>query len=54
LSFSEDLSIRLFVLSGCRFVFYRGDRIGFDLSAGVYFLKAENSKTKPLRIVKLR
>jgi hypothetical protein len=54
LSFSEDLSIRLFVLSGCRFVFYWGDRVGEGLSPGVYFLKAENRKSKPLRIVNVR
>jgi hypothetical protein len=54
LSFSGDLSIRLFVLSDCRFVFYWGDRVGEGLSSGVYFLKAENRKSEPFRIVKVR
>jgi len=33
---------------------YCGDRIGYGLSAGVYFLRPEGKNGKPLRIVKVR
>jgi hypothetical protein len=44
----------LYDISGRKVGTYKGDRIGEGLSAGVYFLKSENSKNKPLRIVKVR
>jgi len=33
---------------------YKGDRIGANLSAGVYFLRPEGKNAKPLRIIKVR
>jgi len=44
----------LFDISGRKVGVYKGDRIGEGLSAGVYFLRALNGSSKPLRIVKLR
>jgi len=44
----------LYDISGRRVGTYRGDRIGEGLRAGVYFLRALDSKDKPLRIVKVR
>jgi hypothetical protein len=44
----------LFDISGRRVGVFRGDRIGEGLSPGVYFLRAECGKAKPLRIVKIR
>jgi hypothetical protein len=32
----------------------QGDRLGWDITPGVYFLRLEGSSAKPLRIVKLR
>jgi photosystem II stability/assembly factor-like uncharacterized protein len=44
----------LYDVSGRRVGVYRGDRIGEGLQAGVYFLRAESGKAKPVRIVKVR
>jgi photosystem II stability/assembly factor-like uncharacterized protein len=44
----------LYDISGRRVGTYRGDRIGEGLEAGVYFVRALDSKDKPLRIVKIR
>jgi len=44
----------LYDISGRKVGLYKGDRIGEELSAGVYFLKPENGGAKPFRIVKLR
>jgi len=51
----------LYDIYGRKVGVYKGDRIGADLSAGVYFLskiplagKSEGKDTKPLRIVKLK
>ena len=44
----------LYDISGRRVGFYKGDRVGEGLAPGVYFLKAENENSKPLRIVKVR
>jgi hypothetical protein len=33
---------------------YRGDRIGEELKAGVYFLRPLNGDSRPVRVVKVR
>jgi hypothetical protein len=47
-------SFTLYDISGRVLGAYKGDRIGVDLSPGVYFLVPENKNTKPIRIVKVR
>jgi hypothetical protein len=44
----------LYDVSGRRVGVYKGDRIGEGLRAGVYFLRANEGKGKPVRIVKIR
>jgi hypothetical protein len=44
----------LYDIEGRRVGTYKGDRIGADLTPGVYFIKPLNQDSKPLRIVKLR
>jgi hypothetical protein len=44
----------LYDISGRRVGIFRGDRIGEGLAPGVYFLRAESGKAKPLRVVKVR
>jgi len=44
----------LFGISGRQVGTYRGDRVGFDLPSGVYFLMPKDRESKPLRIVKVR
>jgi hypothetical protein len=44
----------LYDVSGRRVGVYKGDRIGEGLVPGVYFVKAESGKAKPLRVVKVR
>jgi hypothetical protein len=44
----------LYDISGRKVGFYKGDRIGEGLAAGVYFIRSSNTKDKPLRIVKVR
>jgi hypothetical protein len=50
----EQESFTLYDISGRVVGVYKGDRIGVDLSPGVYFLMSENNNTKPIRIVKVR
>jgi hypothetical protein len=50
----EQESFTLYDISGRVLGAYKGDRIGVDLSPGVYFLMPENKNTKPIRIVKVR
>jgi hypothetical protein len=44
----------LYNISGRKVGVYKGDRIGWGVSSGVYFLRAEKGDPRPLRIVKLR
>jgi hypothetical protein len=44
----------LYDISGRQVGSYSGDKIGFGLSAGVYFLKPENLSLDPIRVVKVR
>jgi len=44
----------LYDISGRRVGVYKGDRIGEELAAGVYFIRSLDSKDKPSRIVKVR
>ncbi len=44
----------LYDISGRRVGVYRGDRVGWDVSPGVYFLMAEGKKGRPVRVVKVR
>jgi hypothetical protein len=44
----------LYDVSGRKVGVFRGDRIGYGLTPGVYFLRPENGSAKPLRIVKVR
>jgi len=44
----------LYDISGRQVGSYYGDRIGFGLPAGVYFLMPEDKSLKPVRIVKVR
>jgi len=44
----------LYDVSGRRVGTYKGDRIGADVPQGVYFLRAESGKGKPVRVVKVR
>jgi len=50
----EAVRFALYDISGRRVGTYRGDRVGADLTPGVYFIKPEEKQSKPLRIVKLR
>ena len=47
-------SFSLYDISGRRVGSYRGDRIGEGLEAGVYFVREESGKDKPVRVVKVR
>ncbi len=44
----------LYDISGRKVGVFKGNRIGFGLSAGVYFLRSEGKEAKPLRVVKVR
>jgi hypothetical protein len=50
----EAESFTLYDVSGRRVGTYKGDRIGEGLRAGVYFVRAEDGSTKPVRVVKVR
>lgn len=50
----ESERFSLYDVTGRKVGTYKGDRIGFNLSVGVYFLRPENGSAKPLRIVKVR
>jgi len=44
----------LYDISGRKVGVYSGDRIAWDVSPGVYFLRPEGKDAKPLRVVKVR
>jgi photosystem II stability/assembly factor-like uncharacterized protein len=50
----EAERFNLYDISGRKVGTYRGDRIGFGLSAGVYFLRPQEGNAKPVRVVKVR
>jgi hypothetical protein len=50
----ERVSFVLYDVSGRKVGVYRGDRVGSGLSAGVYFLRPQEGKAKPVRVVKVR
>ncbi len=50
----EGVRFALYDVSGRKVGVYKGDRIGEGLVAGVYFLRPEGLRSKPLRLVKLR
>jgi hypothetical protein len=50
----EAESFALYDISGRKVGVYKGNRIGEELSSGVYFLKPAARDDKPLRIIKLR
>jgi hypothetical protein len=50
----EAESFVLYDVSGRKVGVYKGDRIGADLSPGVYFLSPEGNNTRPKKVVKVR
>jgi hypothetical protein len=44
----------LYDISGRKVGVYKGDRIGWDVSPGVYFLRPQEGKANPVRVVKVR
>jgi len=44
----------LYDVSGRKVGTYKGDRVGWDVTPGVYFLRPEGRNDRPLRIVKVR
>jgi hypothetical protein len=50
----EREQFALYDVSGRKMGNYPGSRIGYNLSAGIYFLKPEVKDAKPIRLVKLR
>ncbi len=44
----------LYDVSGRKVGVYKGDRVGAGLSAGVYFLRPQEGKANPVRVVKVR
>jgi len=50
----ESERFNLYDVSGRKVGTYRGDKIGSDLSTGVYFLKVASGDSRPVRIVKVR
>ena len=50
----EKEKFALYDITGRRVGTYKGDRIGADATAGVYFLMAEGKEAGPIRIVKVR
>ena len=50
----EAEQFSLYNISGRKVGTYRGDRIGEELTPGVYFLRPERGEARPLRIVKVR
>jgi hypothetical protein len=50
----EKESFTLYDISGRKVGIYKGDKIGWDVSPGVYFLRSEKGDPRPVRIVKLR
>jgi photosystem II stability/assembly factor-like uncharacterized protein len=50
----EKERFALYDITGRRVGTYKGDRIGADAAAGIYFLMAEGKEVGPVRIVKVR
>jgi YVTN family beta-propeller protein len=50
----ESERFNLYDVSGRKVGTYKGDKIGSDLSTGVYFLKVASGDSRPVRIVKVR
>jgi len=50
----EKDKFALYDVTGRRVGTYKGDRIGADVSAGIYFLTAEGKEAGPTRIVKIK
>jgi len=50
----EKEQFALYDITGRRVGTYKGDKIGADATAGVYFLMSEDKESKPVRIVKIR
>jgi hypothetical protein len=50
----EKEQFALYDVSGRKVGNFPGSRIGYNLSAGIYFLKPEGKDAKPIRLVKLR
>jgi hypothetical protein len=50
----EKETFELYDIAGRRVGTYRGDRIGANLPAGVYFLRSSGKTSTPVRIVKVR
>jgi hypothetical protein len=50
----EDELFVLYDSNGRKINVYRGDKIGSDISPGVYFVIPQNKNISPLRIVKIR
>jgi hypothetical protein len=50
----EKEKFTLYDITGRRVGTYKGDRIGADATAGVYFLMVEGKEAGPVRIVKVR
>lgn len=50
----EAERLSLYDIAGRKVGTYLGNRIGENLSSGVYFLRSSDTKDKPLRIVKIR
>jgi hypothetical protein len=50
----ESEKFNLYDVSGRKVGTYRGDKIGSDLSTGVYFLKVASGDSRPVRVVKVR
>jgi len=50
----EGESFAFYDISGRRIGTYRGDRIGWNAPPGVYFLRALDKYSNPVRIVKVR
>jgi hypothetical protein len=50
----ESERFALYDVTGRKVGTYKGNKVGANLSAGVYFLRPENGNARPVRIVKLR
>jgi len=50
----EKEKVNVFDISGRLVGRYLGSRIGFDIPAGVYFLKLTDRKARPIQVIKIR
>jgi len=50
----EGERFSLYDVSGWKVGTYKGNRVGEGVAPGVYFLRALNGGSKPVRVVKLR